>query len=87
MGKLHTITTPRNARFRFIQDDSGHWYSIPEKERDKFLEQLDADREAEEKCLYEDSDEGFPESTFEFDDCRLDMHPSNYTFENLQEKP
>ena len=29
MAKLNTVTTPKYARFRFVQDDSAHWYAIP----------------------------------------------------------
>ena len=77
MAKLHTITTPRSARFRFVQDDSGHWYAIPASNHKAF----DA------WVLYI-SDEGenyVPYEGEEFDSFRLNMHLSNYTFSNLLE--
>jgi hypothetical protein len=74
MAKLNTITTPVKARFRFVQDASSHWYAIP------------AEREVEFERWYE----SFEEETDAYDgpdftEYRLSMHPSRYSFCNLQE--
>jgi hypothetical protein len=72
--KLHTICTPKTSRFRFVRDDSCHWYSIPSEESDNF----------DKWCLsFEDEAEEYDGKSF--NEYRLSGSPSNYTFENLQE--
>lgn len=78
MAKLNTVTTPKYARFRFVQDDSAHWYAIPADKQISF----DA------WVLYM-ADEGEPYVPYEgeeFDSFRLSMHPSSYTFSSLREE-
>ena len=75
--KLHTITTPRSARFRLVQDDSGHWYAIPADKQNAF--------EAWVVYMADEGEVYVPYEGEEFDEYRLDMHPSSYTFSNLKE--
>lgn len=61
-------------RFRFVQDDSCHWYAIPadkDKEFDRWL-----------ACYQEEYDDW---KGTDFSEFRLNTHPSNYTFLALQE--
>lgn len=51
-----------------VQDDSGHWYFIPEGKRQEF----------DDWCS-EMEDTGVSNRA-SFDRCRLGMHPSNYVF-------
>jgi hypothetical protein len=75
--KLHTIATPKNARFRFVRDDSCHWYAIPaDKQADfeKWVESFDTGGEEWVRDELED-----------FNQYRLSMHPSSYSFTDLKE--
>jgi hypothetical protein len=77
MSKLRTVTTPKNFRERFEQDDSGHWYAIPAKMRNKFNEWV--------VYMSDESEPYVPWEGEEFNQYRLGMHPSNYTFTDLKE--
>jgi hypothetical protein len=64
-------------RFRFVQDDSCHWYVIPADKKNAFIAWV----------VYM-SDEGenyVPYEGEEFDNFRIDGGPSWYTFTDLQE--
>jgi len=77
MAKLHTICTPRSARFRFVQDDSSHWYAIPadkKQEFDLWVESFNCEGDTYENFIGE-----------EFEQYRLNCHPNSYTFTNLKE--
>lgn len=54
-----------------MQDDSSHWYCIPIEYKEKF----DNWAYSEDEEIYE----------FDFDQYRLNMHISNYCFENFEE--
>ena len=58
-------------RFCFQNDEDGHWYLIPIRDRELF-----------DRLLYHDDDETKFEDAFE--DCRLDMHVSNYSFTDMK---
>ena len=61
-------------RFRFIEDDSSHWYAIPAEKQVQF----------ESWCLsFEDEAENY--SGEDFERYRLNMHPTNCTFTDLRE--
>lgn len=62
-------------RFRLEQDDSGHWYAIPTEQKMQFDEWL-LSFENYEGLIYDGPD---------FEEYRLNMHPSNYTFTDFQE--
>lgn len=63
------------TRMCLVQDDASHWYCIPAKLKSKFNE-----------LLVEIERDGYSVEHDElFDDKRLNMHPSNYTFVDLQE--
>ena len=62
-------------RFRFISDDSGHTYAIPADKREAFERWVDS---------FNDSAEG-DYSEGDFEQYRINMHASNYTFIDLQE--
>jgi hypothetical protein len=62
-------------RFRLVSDDSGHTYAIPADKREAFAHWVDS---------FNDSAEGDC-SEGDFDQYRLGMHESNYTFIDLQE--
>ena len=53
-----------------VQDDSSHWYCIPVNDREAFERWAD------------DSDD---DTVLDFDEYRLNMHVSNYCFENFKE--
>lgn len=81
MAKLNTITTPVKARFRLVQDDSCHWYAIPADKREEFdlwVKSFDDDN-------YVEDDKPKPYTGVDFDEYRLNMHVSNYSFANLRE--
>ena len=62
-------------RFRFVQDDSSHWYAIPADERPEFSQWLE-------------SFGGDIPSSYageDFDRYRIDGYPGFYTFTDLQE--
>jgi len=66
-------------RFRFVQDDSLHWYAIPEDKReafDKWIEYMSDESDDEPYIKYRGES---------FDVFRLGMHISNYTFTDLKE--
>ena len=66
--------TKKEQRFRLVSDDSGHTYAIPADMREKF----------ESWCLsFEDENEKYDGPDFE--EFRLGMHESDYTFTDLQE--
>jgi len=60
-------------RFRLVSDDSGHTYAIPADKREAFERWVDSFNYSN------DYSEG------DFDQYRLGMHESNYTFVDLQE--
>jgi hypothetical protein len=73
-GSISTET-----RFRLVQDDSCHWYAIPAKKRQAFEKWV--------LCASQEVFDG-PYEPYEgeaFDDYRLNMSPSNYTFVDLKE--
>lgn len=57
-------------KFRFVKDDSCHWYLIPEELRTMFIQMLDQG-EADYWCEFNNK----------FEEYRCD-HPSNFTVEN-----
>lgn len=59
-------------RFCFENDEDGHWYLIPIRDKELFS-----------RLLYNDDDE--TEFVDAFDDCRLSMHVSNYSFTDIKE--
>jgi isopenicillin N synthase-like dioxygenase len=66
-------------RFRLVQDDSSHWYSIPADKRaefDAWCASFEREEEDDDDYRYEGED---------FEEYSLNMHPSNYTFEALKE--
>lgn len=63
-------------RFRFVQDDSCHWYAIPADKEAAFEAWVSAMQYDE---YYESSDHE------DFSDFRLDLHPSSYSFTDLKE--
>lgn len=64
-------------RMCLIQDDSSHWYCIPAELKKRF-----------DLLLPEIEREGYSvEFDNLFDGMRLAMHPSNYSFVDLQEIP
>lgn len=63
-------------RTRLVQDDSCHWYAIPADQRAKFEEWVNTFGWGEHPYRYEGPD---------FEQYRLSMHPSNYTFVKLEE--
>lgn len=63
-------------RLMFVKDDSCHWYVIPASKREQFVAWEDSFNDEESMEEYEGES---------FDDCRLSMHVSNYTFTDLQE--
>jgi hypothetical protein len=66
-----------SPRFRFVQDDSSHRYAIPAELRDQFDKWV---------ASYEqDWNEYVPFDGPDFDQYRLNMRPSNYTFTDLKE--
>ena len=67
-------------RFCLVQDESCHWYCIPVEKKKLFNQLCIAmdDIEVSEKVYKQWDKAGF-------DKCRLDMHPSNYSFVDLQE--
>jgi hypothetical protein len=73
--KTNTITTPTTSRFRLIQDDSSHWYAIPANKRAAFKKWVES---------FNDDYKGKPPKE-DFDEYRLSMHPTNYSFENFKE--
>jgi hypothetical protein len=75
--KLHTMTTPKNFRFSFEQDDSGHWYAIPAGMKSEF--NVWVIYMSDEDAVY------VPWEGEEFNQYRLSRHPSSYTFTDLQE--
>jgi hypothetical protein len=56
-------------KYCFEQDESGHWYSIPVDKKKDF-----------ESWAYDEDYDGE-----DFEECRLNMHISNYQFEYLEE--
>ena len=62
------------SRLRFVQDNDGHWYAIRADVREAFARWV-------ESC----EDDAPPYSGFTFEDDRLSMHPSNYTFTQIKE--
>ena len=65
---------PNGQRWRFVQDDSCHWYAIP-AERDVEFERWVRSFE-EETDAYDGPD---------FGDYRLAMNPSSYSFVDFKE--
>lgn len=66
---------PEPERLRLVQDDSCHWYAIPagfQQEFDAWVQSFEDSGDAPE---YEGPD---------FDDYRIDGHPSFYTFTGLE---
>lgn len=64
-------------RLKFVSDDDGHWYAIPADKRDDFEGWVESEsRWVEDEYTYTGED---------FEKYRLNMHPSNYTFDNLEE--
>lgn len=61
------------TRHIFVTDDDGHWYAIPADKLGAFNAWLEAGP------YWEDF------KGEEFDDARLNMRISNYSFENLRE--
>ncbi len=63
-------------RFRFVQDDYCHWYAIPEGDWTAF------------EAWVLSFEEGAPQWTgADFNEFRLDSHPSHYTVLDLQRIP
>lgn len=80
----------------FVQDNDGHWYCIQINHKECFYFILDeamrlendlsdttTDEEFERVSYYLDNNENLFLNLF--DDCRLNMGVSNYSFENLEE--
>jgi hypothetical protein len=65
----------------FIQDNSGHYYAIPIDCRGYFLELDDQCGDYDNEDVYDVQDE----FEAQFGDDRLEMHVSNYSFDDLQE--
>jgi len=66
----------RLLRLRLVADDDGHWYCIP------------ADKRAEFDLWLKTFGWGDPEYCYKgenFEQYRLNMHPSNHTFTDFQE--
>jgi hypothetical protein len=62
-------------RLRLVQDDSSHWYAIPADKKAEF-ELWEKTFGWRNHDFYEGED---------FQQYRLNMHPTNYTFTNLKE--
>jgi hypothetical protein len=66
------------GRFRFVQDDSGHWYSIPAD--------ITSLSYFESWCLScEDDTEEDDYKGPDYEECRLDGGPESYSFTDPQE--
>lgn len=64
--------TTKNEKYCLVPDESGHWYCIPLMLKKRFK-----------TWVYQEEDENdIPE---DFDEYRLNMHLSNYCFENFKE--
>lgn len=59
-------------RFRFVQDDSAHWYVIPAEEYVTF------------NLLLGHIDEAWEEFDDRFGGCRIDGCPSHYTVTDIR---
>lgn len=66
----------QTLKWRFVQDDSCHWYCIPANQRELFEKWVDSADPGEGSREYDGPS---------FDEYRLGMYISNYTFDNLEE--
>ncbi len=64
----------KQARLRFMQDGSRHWYAIPAEKREAFSKRAES--------FTDDNPRGDPDVGF--DEYRLGMHVCNYSFADLQ---
>ena len=64
-------------RLRLVFGDDGHWYAIPADKRGVFEDWV----ESESKWVMDE----YTYTGEDFEKYRLNMHPSSYTFTDLQE--
>jgi hypothetical protein len=68
------IAIPRKTQ-RLVSDNDSHWYVIPADEEEQFRAWV----------AYMEDDESEEYDRPDYSDCRLNMHPSHYIFENWHE--
>ena len=77
LTKKITKKSTGTPRFRFVQDDSSHWYAIPADKQIAF--------DAWVLALSDEGEVYVPYEGEEFDGYRIDGYPGFYTFTDLQE--